>query len=51
MVARPLDSGRFATTVRLYHGLRRIDITTQLVNHEKYVRYQVLFPTTIAGGQ
>ncbi|MGP0070264.1 MAG: alpha-mannosidase [Isosphaeraceae bacterium] len=50
-VARPFGSGRFATTVRLYKGLRRIKITTRLVNKEKYVRYQVLFPTTIFGGK
>ena len=37
--------------MRLYQGLRRIDVTTRLVNHEKYVRYQVLFPTTIMGGK
>jgi alpha-mannosidase len=49
-VARSLDSGRFATTVRLYHGLRRIDIKSKLVNREKYVRYQALFPTAITGG-
>ena len=50
-VARSFDSGRFATTVRLYHELRRIDITSKLVNREKYVRYQALFPTTIRGGE
>jgi alpha-mannosidase len=50
-VTRPFGSGRFATTIRLYKGLRRIEITTRLVNNEKYVRYQVLFPTTIAGGK
>ena len=50
-VARPFGSGRFGTTVRLYQGLRRIEITTRLVNNEKFVRYQVLFPTTIAGGK
>jgi alpha-mannosidase len=50
-VARPFGSGRFATRVRLYQGLRRIDITTRLVNGEKYVRYQALFPTTIQGGK
>jgi alpha-mannosidase len=50
-VARPFGSGRFATTVRLYAGLRRIEITTRLVNQEKFVRYQALFPTTIAGGK
>jgi alpha-mannosidase len=50
-VARPFGSGRFATTVRLYASLRRIEVTTRLVNQEKYVRYQALFPTTIADGK
>ncbi len=50
-VAHPLDNGSFSTTVRLYRGLRRIEFLTALVNQEKYVRYQVLFPTTIAGGR
>jgi len=49
-VARPLGSGRFSTTVRIYKRVRRIEITTKLVNQEKYVRYQALFPTTIQGG-
>ncbi len=50
-VARPFGSGRFATTVRVYAQLRRIEITTKLVNQEKFVRYQALFPTTIKGGK
>jgi alpha-mannosidase len=50
-VARPFGSGRFATTVRVYARLRRIEITTTLVNQEKFVRYQALFPTTINGGK
>jgi alpha-mannosidase len=50
-VARPFGSGRIATTVRLYAGLPRIEVTTRLVNQEKYVRYQALFPTTIRGGK
>jgi alpha-mannosidase len=50
-LARPFGSGRFATTIRLYAGLRRIDVSTKLVNNEKFVRYQVLFPTTIQGGK
>jgi alpha-mannosidase len=50
-VAHPLGSGRFATAIRLYQGLRRIEITTDLVNNEKYVRYQALFPTAILGGR
>jgi alpha-mannosidase len=43
--------GTFATRVRLYTGMRRIDIRTQIMNNEKYVRYQVLFPTTIQNGK
>ena len=31
--------------------MRRIEVTTRLVNQEKYVRYQVLFPTTIKEGK
>ena len=49
-VSRSFDSGRFATIVRVYTSLRRIDVTTRLINREKFVRYQVLFPTTIKGG-
>jgi alpha-mannosidase len=50
-VAHPFGSGQFATSVRLYAGLRRIEITTKLVNQEKFVRYRALFPTTIAQGK
>ncbi|MDG3006373.1 alpha-mannosidase [Paludisphaera mucosa] len=50
-VAHSFDSGGYASTVRLYADLPRIDCTTTLVNNEKYVRYQVLFPTTIAAGK
>jgi alpha-mannosidase len=49
-VAHPFDSGAFATTVRLAAGMRRIEITTKLVNNEKFVRYQALFPTSVQGG-
>ncbi len=50
-VARPFGSGRFATTIRVTKGSRRIEVTTRLVNQEKYVRYQVLFPSTIKDGK
>ncbi len=32
-------------------SLRRIEVTTRLINQEKYVRYQALFPTTIKQGK
>ncbi len=50
-VDRAFGSGRFATRVRVYLALKRIEITTRLVNQERYVRYQALFPTTIKGAK
>jgi alpha-mannosidase len=50
-LSRPFGSGRFTTAIRLCAGLRRIDVITRLVNNEKFVRYQVIFPTTIEGGK
>jgi alpha-mannosidase len=44
-------NGAFATAVRVYAGMRRVDIATTLVNNEKFVRYQALFPTTIRNGK
>jgi len=50
-VSHPFGSkGMFATSVRLYAGLRRIEFRTQLMNDEKFVRYQALFPTSIKDG-
>jgi alpha-mannosidase len=49
-VSHPFANGGFATRVRLYAGSRRVDIQTELVNNEKWVRYQALFPTTIQSG-
>ena len=51
-VAHPFGAkGSFATAVRLYAGLRRIEIRTQIVNQEQFVRYRALFPTSIGDGQ
>jgi alpha-mannosidase len=43
--------GEMSTTIRIYQGLHRIEIHTKILNNEKYVRYQVLFPTTIKDGK
>jgi alpha-mannosidase len=50
-VSHPFGKNEFTTTVRLYRDVRRIDITTEIVNQEAFVRYRVLFPTTIADGK
>jgi alpha-mannosidase len=49
--AHPFGSGEFSTTVRLYAGVPRLDISTEIVNNEKLVRYRVLFPTAIHEGK
>ncbi len=50
-ISHPFRSGSFSTRVRLYSGMRRMDIKTQLVNNDRLVRYRALFPTSIAAGQ
>ncbi|MBN1343607.1 MAG: hypothetical protein JXQ73_13045 [Phycisphaerae bacterium] len=42
--------GLLATRVRLYAGLPRIDIHTRIRNQDKFVRYQMLLPTSIKAG-
>ncbi|MEW5976472.1 MAG: glycoside hydrolase family 38 C-terminal domain-containing protein [Acidobacteriota bacterium] len=50
-VTHPLGNNNFETVVRLYTGLRRIDITTQILNKDRFLRYRVLFPTSIRAGK
>lgn len=50
-VWHPFDDGTIATRVRVYAGLPRIDLRTQLINNQRQVRYQALFPTTIKDGK
>jgi alpha-mannosidase len=44
------DKGKFRTRIRLAHGSHRIVFSTSIVNQEKYVRYQAIFPTSIEKG-
>jgi alpha-mannosidase len=41
------ETGEIRTRVTLYAGLRRIEVRTDILNNEKFVRYRALFPTTI----
>jgi alpha-mannosidase len=50
-ITHPLGKNQFRTTVRMYRGLQRIDISTELTNQEEFVRYRALFPTTIHNGK
>jgi alpha-mannosidase len=50
-LSHTFGDGSFATTVRVYPGMLRIDFRTQLLNNNKFVRYRVLFPTSIMQGK
>ena len=50
-ISHAFGDGSFATTVRLHSGIPRIDIRTRLRNQDKFVRYRVLFPTSIKDGR
>ena len=51
-ITRPLgDTCQLTTKVRLCTGLRRIEVRTEILNGEKFVRYRALFPTSIQGGE
>jgi alpha-mannosidase len=50
-VSHPFGNGAFATRIRLYAGVRRVDIQTELTNNDKLVRYQALFPTSVTNGR
>jgi alpha-mannosidase len=49
-ISHPFGKNQFATRVRMYPGIRRIDIHTQVMNQEQFVRYRVLFPTSLPAG-
>jgi alpha-mannosidase len=49
-IDHPWGSGFFATRVRIYAGLPRVEITTTVVNNEERVRYRAAFPTSISRG-
>jgi alpha-mannosidase len=50
-VKHPFGSNTFATSIRLYRELRRIDFETKILNQDKFVRYRLLVPTSIKQGR
>jgi len=50
-VSHSFGNGSFSTRIRLYSGVRRVDIQTELTNNDKLVRYQALFPTSVSNGR
>jgi len=50
-VAHPFgDTGAFNTAIRVHAGVRRVEIRTRILNQEQFVRYRVLFPTSVEHG-
>ena len=49
--SQPFGKGSFATRVRLYRNVRRVEIRTTLNNQDRLVRYRAVFPTTIKKGR
>jgi alpha-mannosidase len=50
-VSHPFGNGSFSTRIRLYAGVHRVDIQTEITNNDKLVRYQALFPTSLSKGR
>jgi len=50
-ISHPFGSGWLVSRVRLYAGSPRIDFRTEILNNDEWVRYRVLFPTTIVEGK
>ena len=50
-VRHPLGTNSFATRVRIYNGIPRLDFKTDILNREKFVRYRMLVPTSIENGR
>ncbi len=50
-VSHPFANGSFSTRVRLYSGVRRVDIETEILNNDAHVRYRVLFPAAVKDGK
>ena len=50
-ISHPFGTGWVVNRVRVYAGIPRIDFRTEILNNDEWVRYRVLFPTTIVGGR
>lgn len=48
--AQPFGKGSFSTRVRVYNGIRRVEIRTSIGNHDRFVRYRAIFPTSVEEG-
>jgi alpha-mannosidase len=50
-VSHPFGKNSYATRVRMYPGVQRIDIHTEILNQEQSVRYRLMLPVALQGGR
>jgi alpha-mannosidase len=50
-VEHPFGKDSFSTRARVYKGIQRIDFESKIVNNDTFVRYRLLFPTSIQSGR
>jgi alpha-mannosidase len=50
-ISHPFGSGWVVLRAQVYAGIRRMDLRTEILNNDEWVRYRALFPTTIVGGK
>lgn len=46
-VKSPFGDGEYETRIRVYAGLQRVELDTELVNRQKFVRYRNVFPLNL----
>lgn len=47
MMRGPLGDGEYVTRVRVYAGIGRVELETELVNQQPFVRYRNVFPLNL----
>jgi alpha-mannosidase len=50
-ISHPFGKNNFATRVRMYPGVQRIDIHSEILNQEQFVRYRLMFPVALQAGR
>jgi alpha-mannosidase len=50
-VSHPFGKNHYSTRVRMYPGVERIDIHTEILNQDQSIRYRLMFPIGLANGR
>ena len=50
-VTSALGTNLLTAKTRIYNGINRVEFETHITNHDRFLRYRALFPTTITRGR